>query len=86
MKLKLEFFGKNGDYMKMTKAEIAATVEELTSEERAYMSACIKVKQLIEDESFRQRVSDEYKSMQAGNGLSSDEFLELHDRLSDKGL
>ena len=63
------------DRSKFIKAEIEATVGGLTNEESAYMSACIKVKQLIEDESFSKSVSQEYQSMQTGNGLSSDEFL-----------
>ena len=36
----------------MTKAEIAATVDSLNDEERTYLSAYLKVKQLITDENL----------------------------------
>ena len=72
--------------MTMTKAEIAATVDSLNDEERTYLSAYLKVKQLIADEIFKQTTSKQYKAMKKGQAISSDQVRELHKRLVENGL
>ena len=72
--------------MTMTKAEIAATVDSLNDEERTYLSVYLRMKQLISDKFFRQEASNRYKTMKAGQAISSDQVKDLHNRLTQNGL
>ena len=72
--------------MTMNKAEIAATVDSLNDEERTYLSVYLKMKQLMSDEIFKQEVSKRYKTMKAGQVVSSEQVKDLHNRLTKSGL
>ena len=72
--------------MTMNKAEIAATVDSLNDEERTYLSAYLKMKQFMSDETFKQEVSKRYKTMKAGQTVSSEQVKDLHNRLTKSGL
>ena len=72
--------------MTMNKAEIASTVDSLNDEERTYLSVYLKMKQLMLDETFKQEVSKRYKTMKAGQAVSSDQVKDLHNRLTESGL
>lgn len=61
-------------------------MDALNEEERTYLGAYLKMKQLLKDESFKQEVSKNYKAMQAGESVSSEQLKELHNRLSESGL
>ena len=72
--------------MTMSKAEIAATVDSLNDEERTYLSVYLKMKQLMSEETFKQEVSKRYKTMKAGQAVSSEQVKDLHNRLTKSGL
>ena len=70
----------------MTKAELVAAVDELTEDERSYLSAYLKMKERLSDAAYRQEMSSRLKSMQAGHAVDRDQVLELHGHLADNGL
>ncbi|MCH2155771.1 MAG: hypothetical protein MK080_07185 [Opitutales bacterium] len=70
----------------MTKAEIAATVDQLSIEERTYMKAYIKMKELVGDPDYRAEMSRRLNAVKAGKGVDQDQVVDLHNRLSKNGL
>jgi len=70
----------------MTKAELVAAVDELTEDERSYLSAYLKMKERLSDAAYRQKMRSRLKSMQAGQAVGRDQVLELHGHLADNGL
>jgi len=70
----------------MEKSQVRETVDSMGVEDRAYLEAYLKVKHLIESESFRKESADRLQAMQAGDTISSDALKELNQTLSDKGL
>lgn len=70
----------------MNRTELAATVDEMTADERSYLSAYLKMKERISDASYAHEMSIRLKAMQSGREVQRDQVLDLHDRLSASGL
>ncbi|MEM7790579.1 MAG: hypothetical protein AAF546_04190 [Verrucomicrobiota bacterium] len=70
----------------MNRAELAATVDELSEDERSYLSAYLKMKKHINDASYSHEMSTRLKAMRSGYEVQRDEVLDLHSRLSENGL
>lgn len=70
----------------MNRAELAAKVDELTDDERSYLSAYLKMKERLSNASFADEMSRRLKAMQSGHAVQRDQVLDLHSRLSDSGL
>lgn len=86
MKRTLETWAQMNNLATMTKAELVAAVDELTEDERSYLSAYLKMKDRLGDGAYRREMSSRLKSMQAGHAVGRDQVLELHGHLSDNGL
>jgi len=74
------------DIKVMNRTELAAAVDELTADERSYLSAYLKMKERISDASYAREMSSRLKAMQSGHEVRRDQVLDLHSRLSESGL
>lgn len=70
----------------MNRAELAATVDKLSVDERSYLNAYLKMKDHISDASYAREMNNRLKAMQSGHAVPRDEVLDLHARLSKHGL
>ena len=70
----------------MNRSELAATVDELSQDERSYLSAYLKMKERIRDASYVREMSSRLQAMRSGHEVQRDEVLDLHSRLSRSGL
>lgn len=70
----------------MLKSEVKETVDSLERDERVFLEAYLKVKNLVEDEDFRVSSGNRLAEMKAGKALSSNELKELDKALTEKGL
>lgn len=70
----------------MIKSKLAAQVDELTKDERSYLSAYLKMKERIVDASYAREMSSRLESMRSGHALGREQVLDLHGRLSENGL
>ncbi len=70
----------------MNRGQLAATVDQLSEDERSYLSAYLKMKERISDASYAREMSSRLKAMQSGREVRRDEVLDLHNRLSESGL
>lgn len=70
----------------MLKNEVKETVDGLGKEERTFLEAYLKVKNLAEDENFKKEAAIRLKEMKKGSALSSSGLKDLDQSLSDKGL
>ena len=70
----------------MQKARVRMTVDALGREERVYLEAYLKVKNLTEDADFKGKSAERLKAMRDGEALSSSALNELSQSLADKGL
>ena len=70
----------------MLKNEVKETVDGLGKEERTFLEAYLKVKNLTEDGNFKNQVSIRLNEMKEGSALSSSQLKDLEQSLSDKGL
>ncbi|MFW5874128.1 MAG: hypothetical protein ACOCVJ_01860 [Verrucomicrobiota bacterium] len=70
----------------MNRTELAAAVDELTADERSYLSAYLKMKERISEASYAREMSTRLKAMQSGREVRRDQVLDLHGRLSESGL
>lgn len=84
--LSLEFFGDIDESMVMNRAELAATVDELSEDERSYLSAYLKMKERMCDATFANEMTSRLKAMQSGHEVQRDQVLDIHGRLSENGL
>ena len=66
----------------MSTAEVIEAVEE----DRAYLSAYLKAKQLSESPPFVEECIKRLKEMQSSRRLDASSIRELHNSLEDKGL
>ena len=70
----------------MLKNEVKETVDSLGKEERTFLEAYLKVKNLTEDGNFKNRASIRLNEMKEGSALSSSQLKDLEQSMSDKGL
>lgn len=70
----------------MSRAEVIQAVDALGKEDRAFLSAYLKAKDLSEDPSFAEASAQTLAVMRNGDGLRSSEIRELHRSLESKGL
>ncbi len=70
----------------MLKNEVKETVDSLGKEERTFLEAYLKVKNLTEDGNFKNQVSIRLNEMKEGSALSSSQLKDLEQSLSDNGL
>ena len=70
----------------MLKNELKETVDGLGKEERTFLEAYLKVKNLTEDGNFKNQVSIRLNEMKEGSALSSSQLKDLEQSMSDKGL
>ena len=70
----------------MLKNEVKETVDGLGKEERTFLEAYLKVKNLTEDGNFKNQVSIRLNEMKEGSALSSSQLKDLEQSLSDNGL
>ena len=70
----------------MLKNEVKETVDSLGKEERTFLEAYLKVKNLTEDENFKNQASIRLNEMKEGSALSSSQLKDLEQSLSDNGL
>lgn len=86
VKVELETWSEMNEIRGMNRTELAATVDELTADERSYLSAYLKMKERISDTTYAREMSTRLKTMQSGYAVQRDEVLDLHSRLSKSGL
>ena len=70
----------------MLKSEVKETIDGLGREERSFLEAYLKVKNLTEDGHFKKQVSIRLKEMKEGSALSSSQLKDLDQSLSNNGL
>ncbi len=70
----------------MLKNEVKETVDSLGKEERIFLEAYLKVKNLTEDENFKNQASIRLNEMKEGSTLSSSQLKDLEHSLSTNGL
>ena len=70
----------------MLKNEVKKTVDGLGKAERTFLEAYLKVKNLTEDENFKNEAGIRLKKMKEGSALSSSQLKDLDQSLSDNGL
>ena len=70
----------------MLKNEVKETVDGLGKEERIFLEAYLKVKNLTENGNFKNRASIRLNEMKEGSALSSSQLKDLEQSLSDNGL
>ena len=70
----------------MEKSQVRETVDSMRLEDRAYLEAYLKVKNLVDTESFKKESADRLKAMKAGDAISSQALKDLNQTLSKKGL
>ena len=70
----------------MLKKEVKETVDSLGKEERIFLEAYLKVKNLTEDENFKNQSSIRLIEMKEGSTLSSSQLKDLEQSLSNNGL
>ena len=70
----------------MLKKEVKETVDSLGKEERIFLEAYLKVKNLTEDENFKNQASICLNEMKEGSTLSSSQLKDLEQSLSTNGL
>lgn len=70
----------------MDKAQLTATVDNLSEDERSYLTAYLKMKDRISDASYAREMGDRLKAMRSGDAVRRDEVLDLHGRLTESGL
>ena len=86
MKVELETLAQMNTLVIMNKVELVAAVDELSEDERSYLSAYLKMKERLSDASYREEMSKRLKSMQAGHAVSRDQVFGLHGHLAENGL
>ncbi len=69
----------------MLKSEVNETVDGLGKEERTFLEAYLKVKNLTEDGNFKNQASIRLKEMKEGSALSSSQLKDLDQSLTTKG-
>lgn len=73
-------------FRQMNRTQLAATVDQLSEDERSYLSAYLKMKERISDASYAREMSSRLKAMRSGREVQRGEVLDLHKRLSESGL
>jgi len=82
----LETLHEMKEAMSMDRTQLAATVDQLSEDERSYLSAYLKMKERISDASYAREMSSRLKAMRSGREVQRNEVLDLHNRLSESGL
>ena len=72
--------------LRMGRSQLAATVDELSEDERSYLSVYLKMKERMSDSTYAGEMNTRLKAMQSGHKVQRDEVLDLHDRLAKNGL
>lgn len=70
----------------MSIVEIKESIDAMPRDERAFLEAYLKAKNLTEDAAFSQQAAEGLAAMQQGDALTSAQVKELHEALSLKGL
>jgi len=70
----------------MSRTEAIEAVDSLSREDREYVEAYLRARNLSEDEQFRLDNSQRLKEMKTGRGFRSEEIQQLHQTLKAKGL
>lgn len=70
----------------MEKSQVRETVDAMGVEDRVYLEAYLKVKNLVDSEGFRKDSAARLKSMRSGESISSSALRELNQALAEKGL
>jgi hypothetical protein len=70
----------------MLRTELKETVDSMPAGERIELVAYLKMKELVEDHSFREDVDKRFQAMKSGARLSSDDLEELNKLMDQKGL
>ena len=84
--MELENRTKMDQFQTMDRSELTATVDELSENERSYLSIYLKMKERMSDNSYAREMNARLKAMQSGHKVQRDEVLDLHKRLSENGL
>ncbi|MEM0967661.1 MAG: hypothetical protein AAGJ81_16050 [Verrucomicrobiota bacterium] len=70
----------------MSRTEVIEAVDSLSREDREYVEAYLRARNLSEDEQFQLENGKRLQEMKAGRGFKSEETRQLHQTLKDKGL
>lgn len=70
----------------MTKLQVKETVDSLEKEDRAFLEAYLKTKNLVDNAEFRDACGNRLEKMKAGEAISSSDLKELNRTLSAKEL
>ena len=70
----------------MTRAEVIEVVNAMDREDRAFLAAYLKAKELSEDTDFAVENSRRLASMESGNRINSSALKDIHDTLVKKGI
>ena len=86
IKVELETWSKMNEFLRMDRSQLTATVDELSEDERSYLSVYLKMKERMSDSAYAREMNTRLKAMQSGQNVQRDEVLDLHDRLAKNGL
>jgi len=84
--VELETWSKMNEFLGMDRSQLTATVDELSEDERSYLSVYLKMKERMSDNAYAHEMNTRLKAMQSGHKVRRDEVLDLHDRLTKNGL
>ena len=70
----------------MSRTEVIEVVNAMGREDRAFLAAYLKAKELSEDPDYAEKSSRTLASMRSGDRINSNAIREIHDSLEKKGI
>ena len=70
----------------MSRTEVIEVVNAMGREDRAFLSAYLKAKELSEDPDYAKKSSRTLASMRSGDRINSNAIREINDSLDKKGI